>query len=77
MSGSAVSDFSLPARLPYLKHGRCKILERRFEEPLAAGGLDEDKGAELERLTAALGLEPADLQAIRSEHSLREFQPIR
>jgi DNA-directed RNA polymerase subunit RPC12/RpoP len=71
------TGFSLPAKLPFFKSGRRRILEQRFEQIVAAGKLGKEAYQELDKLATVLGLGEKDVSDIRNEQFLREFNPIK
>jgi DNA-directed RNA polymerase subunit RPC12/RpoP len=70
-------ELALPEHLPFFKHGRRKILEQRFDQIIAAGGIDEKAQEELIALTAELKLDDSEWHKIRTEKFLEAFQPIK
>jgi hypothetical protein len=71
--------FTLPAKLPFFKSGRRKILEQRLEQMLAASGamFDDAGEAELIKTAVALGLATTEVTKLRADHLKREFDPIK
>jgi DNA-directed RNA polymerase subunit RPC12/RpoP len=70
-------NFSLPEKLPFFKHGRKKILEKRVLELAANGGISEDGKSELKELAHKLELSDSDLEKIQESKFLEEFAPLK
>jgi hypothetical protein len=72
-------EWALPARLPFLRSGRLKILAQRFEQLMAANGaaMDDTAEAELKKTAMALGLQEADASQLITERFTVEFEPIK
>lgn len=73
---SAEPGFTLPAKLPFFKSSRRKLLEQRFEQLISAGSVDSSAESELVALATKLDLGPGEVSAIYKEHFLTEFKPI-
>ena len=71
--------FALPAKLPFFKSGRRKILEQRLEQLMAAseGTLDQAAEDELNKDAIAIGLDAKEGSKLIGEHFMREFDPIK
>ena len=67
----------LPAKLPFFKRGRRKILEQRLDQLAADGELDKSDEKELTYLAEQLGLDSSDLSKMQKEKFLKEFDPIK
>ena len=76
---SPISGFAPPAKLPFLKSGRRKLLEQRFEElfRLNGGTITKDVEDELNKNGIVLGLDSNAGADLLNEHFLREFEPIK
>jgi hypothetical protein len=70
--------FVLPAKLPFFKSGRRKILEERFQQMIAGVRvIDDDAEKELEQTSVTLGLKPQDATSLINEGFTREFENIK
>jgi hypothetical protein len=76
---SPISGFMPPAKLPFLKSSRRKLLEQRFEElfRLNGGTINKEAEDELNKNGIALGLDSNAGADLLKEHFLLEFGPIK
>jgi hypothetical protein len=68
---------SVPAKLPFFKSGRKKLLAAKLSELVADGELDKNDERELVHLAAQLELDKSDLEALQKEKFLNEFALVK
>src|ERR1017187_928256 len=75
----AQQKFALPAKLPFFKSGRRKILEQRLEQlmSVSGGALNQAAEDELNKDAIAIGLDVKEGSKLIGEHFMREFDPIK
>jgi hypothetical protein len=73
------SVFIPPAKLPFLKSGRLKLLEQRLAELLviSSGVMTKDAKNELSKNAIALGLDAETGSKLLEEHFMRDFSSIK
>jgi hypothetical protein len=78
-SENPTSQFTPPAKLPFLKSGRKKILEQRFLElfKLDSGTISRETEDELNKNGIVLGLHATAGTELLEEYFMREFGPIK
>ena len=72
-------SFTPPAKLPFFKSGRRKILEQRLQDLMLAnnGTMTDDVEVELNKDGIALGLPATEGSELLKEHFLRDLEPIK
>jgi hypothetical protein len=68
-----------PAKLPFFKSGRRKILEQRLQDLMLAnnGTMTDDVENELNKEGIALGLPATEGSELLKEHAMRDLEPIK
>jgi hypothetical protein len=69
--------FVLPAKLPFFKGGRQKMLKAKMTELVSLGPIDDAIETKLQNFAVSLGLKQADATAVLTERFTTEFQPIK
>jgi len=69
--------YTLPAKLPFFRSGRRKLLAARIAELAIKGEFDEADQQELDCMAVELGLTQADIKKLQQEQMDKEFQPIK
>lgn len=67
----------LPAKVPFLKSGRKKILAERLAQLAADGELSKEDEAELTRMAVYLGLGKGELEGVVGKTFVAELEPIK